>query len=124
MTPADRDVIQIESAEDYLRRVELPIDNTPPLNEENVSDYIKRAQATIGMTKARTANSIAYILLGGVVLSLPVYVVAIAVLPTGHYEQLASVFSKWYDVVAPLAGAVIGGLFGLSVANRRGNGIT
>jgi hypothetical protein len=124
MAAVDRDAIEIEPATDYLRRADFPEDNTRPLNEENTSDYIQRVQATIGVTKARTANVVAYILLGGVVLSLPVYVVAITVLPVGHYEQLATVFGKWYDVVAPLAGAVIGGLFGLTIADRRGNGGT
>jgi hypothetical protein len=121
MAAADRDAIELEPTTEYLRRVELPVD-TRPMNEENTSDYIKRVQATIGVTKARTANVVAYILLGGVVLSLPIYVVALAVLPVGHSEQLATVFAKWYDVVAPLAGAVIGGLFGLSIADKRGNG--
>ena len=84
--------------------------------------YVKRTKATIGLSKAKAANIVAYMLVGGLVSSLLLYVLAVALAPAEASEQIAAVFNKWYDVVAPLAGAVIGALFGMSIANRRDEG--
>jgi hypothetical protein len=34
-------------------------------------------------------------------------------------HDVDAVFGKWYDVVAPLVGAVIGALFGMTIASRQ-----
>jgi hypothetical protein len=114
MAEADGDRLDLESITRYM----IKTDN-PTVGLEHVDSYVKRTKAAIGLSKAKAANVIAYILLGGLVVSLPLYIVALAIMPTGSYEQLALVFGKWYDVVAPLAGAIIGALFGMSLASRR-----
>src|SRR5713101_1879162 len=82
---------------------------------EATDAYVKRAKADVHRSKARSANWVSLILVLGLVLSLPFYVVAIASFPSEptptHIERI---FLKWYDVVSPLVGAVIGALFGLS----------
>ncbi len=86
---------------------------------EATDAYVKRARADVHRSKARAANWVALILVLGLVLSLPFYVVAIASLssePTStHIERI---FLKWYDVVSPLVGAVVGALFGLSFSEK------
>ena len=76
---------------------------------EALDAYIRRAKADVHRSKARAANWVALILVLGLVLSLPFYAVAIASVssePTAtHVERI---FLKWYDVVSPLVGAVVG----------------
>lgn len=114
MAETEGDIFDLESTTTYVRR-----DDSPAVGLEHIDNYVRRTKADIVLSKAKAANIISYILLGGLVLSLPLYIIAIAIMPIEHAPQLASVFGKWYDVVAPLAGAVIGGLFGMSIANRR-----
>jgi hypothetical protein len=81
--------------------------------------YLRRAKADVHRSKARAANRVALILVLGLVLSLPFYIVVIASLPseatTTHLERIVL---RWYDVVSPLVGAVIGALFGLTFSDR------
>jgi hypothetical protein len=109
--------------------MDQPANSNVPQEEANIHGgqvdveptdaYVKRARADVHRSKARAANWVALILVLGLVLSLPFYVVAIASLssePTAtHIERI---FLKWYDVVSPLVGAVIGALFGLSFSER------
>lgn len=81
--------------------------------------YLKRAKADVHRSKARAANSVALILVLGLVLSLPFYVLAIAsVSSEATATHLERIFVKWYDVVSPLVGAVVGALFGLTFSDR------
>jgi hypothetical protein len=88
---------------------------------EPTDAYIRRTKADVHRSKAQAANRVALVLVLGLVLSLPLYIVMIGLFPsevtTAHFER---VFIKWYDVMSPLVGAVIGALFGLSLSDRKG----
>jgi|GEM_PF-3530539 hypothetical protein len=114
MTSADEPRIDIESTDDYVRPAQNGI-----LQLEPVDSYVKRVTANIKLSKAKAANWIGYTLVFGVVSSLYLYVWAVMASERDVSEQLATVFSKWYDVVGPLLGAVIGALFGMSIASRQ-----
>ena len=113
-------MIDIEPVEQYVQPAEHGADG---LRLEPVDSYVKRVKATISLSKARAANLVAYIMVIGVVSALPIYAVLYVILATsGHSDstgELGAVFTKWFDVVGPLLGAVIGALFGLSVAARQ-----
>jgi hypothetical protein len=102
-----------------------PIENSSgdsSVGLEPLDAYVTRSKAQRELVKARTAGRVALILVSGLVLSLPLYVFAMALSLSGidFSDRITTVFTKWYDVMAPLVGAVIGALFGLSIANRRG----
>jgi hypothetical protein len=86
---------------------------------EATNSYLRRARADVHRSKAKAANWVALILVFGLVLSLPFYVIAIGLFTSetgaAHIERI---FLKWYDVVSPLVGAVVGALFGLSLSDR------
>jgi hypothetical protein len=86
---------------------------------EATDAYLRRAKADVHRSKARAANSVALILVLGLIVSLPFYVLALSVFPSevagAHLERI---FMKWYDVVSPLVGAVIGALFGLTFSDK------
>jgi hypothetical protein len=84
---------------------------------ESPDNYLKRVRADKEREKAKVANWVALILVSGLVLSLPFYVFTIW-LVGAESTDVEEIFGKWYDVTAPLVGAVIGALFGLSIANR------
>ena len=109
MAGASGDKLDLEPTDQYVPKTDL----------ESVDAYVKRVKAEIKLKRARAANIVAYILVAGVVLSLPLYVLAEVLVSGGSSEQMSSVFTKWYDVVAPLLGAVLGALFGMSIAGRQ-----
>ena len=110
----DEPLFDLESTDDYVR----PLENGM-LQLEPVDSYVKRVTADIKLSKAKAANWIGYILVLGVVTSLYLYVWAVMNSERDVAEQLERVFFKWYDVVAPLLGAVIGAMFGMSIASRQ-----
>ena len=83
---------------------------------EETDPYLKRVVADMRRSRARTADRVAIILVSAVVLSLPLYVIAVALAGTVDEDDLARIFGKWYDVVSPLLGAAIGALFGIAIA--------
>lgn len=114
MAETGGDHIDLEPTDQYLRKTDVGL-----LGLESIDAYVRRVKARIKLSRARAANVVAYILVGGVVFSLPLYVLAVALVTGDVSEDLATVFTKWYDVVAPLLGAVIGALFGMSIATRQ-----
>ena len=89
--------IDVEPNEHYVQLVEHG-----RLGLEPIDVYVRRVKAEIRLSKARAANTVAYILVGGVVLSLPLFLVAALWVNKDSAEVVANVFEKWYDVVAPL----------------------
>src|SRR5262249_1132250 len=89
---------------------------------EPVDGYVRRVRAEIRLSWVRAANVVAYILVAGVVGSLPLYVLAVGWLGEAWSKDAVPVFTKWYDVVSPLLGAVIGALFGITIATRQRDG--
>jgi hypothetical protein len=86
---------------------------------EATAAYMKRAKADIHRSKAQAANRIALILVLGLVLGFPFYVLAIGIFQSeAAATHLERVFLRMYDVIGPLVGAVIGALFGLSFSER------
>ena len=103
---------QIEKDEEYLSPY-----STNELGLESPDNYLKRVRADKEKEKARVANWVAIILVSGMVLSLPFYIFTVWLVGSDS-PNVNEIFEKWYDVTAPLVGAVIGALFGLSMANR------
>lgn len=114
MSKAGSGKVDLESIDQYLRGPERS-----PVELEPTAGYFRRVRAQINLSKARAANIVAYVLVTGLVASLPLYILAVWIAPTDSSELLSVVFTKWYDVVSPLLGAVIGALFGMSIASRR-----
>jgi hypothetical protein len=86
---------------------------------EATDAYLRQAKADVHRSKARAANWVALILVLGLVLSLPLNVVTMALISgEGTATHLDRVFQRWYDILAPLVGAVVGYLFGLSASER------
>ncbi len=89
-------------------------DSTPDsnitLDLEETTLYLRRVSADITKEKARTANTLAYILVGGLVASLPLHLVALWLLDDAT-EQISDLFERWFAVVGPLAGAAVGGYY-------------
>ena len=91
--------------------------STNALGLESPNNYLKRIRADKEKEKAKVANWVAIILVSGMVLSLPFYVFTVWLIGSDS-TNVNEIFEKWYDVTAPLVGAVIGALFGLSIANK------
>lgn len=86
---------------------------------EATDAYLTQVKAEVHRSKARAANWVALILVLGLVISLPLNVVAMAMIcGEGTATHLDRVFQRWYDILAPLVGAVVGYLFGISVSER------
>jgi hypothetical protein len=86
---------------------------------EATDSYLSQAKAEVHRSKARTANVVATVLVLGLVLSLPLHVLAMASSSTeATVTHLDRAFQRWYDILAPLVGAVIGYLFGLSAFEK------
>jgi hypothetical protein len=115
MAGADTDNADLERANEYLHDADGNL-----VGLEHVDAYVKRVKAKINLSRAQAANVVAYMLVGGFVLSLPLYACSVALMTAEHGDRVATVFTRWYDVIAPLVGAVIGGLFGMSIAGRQG----
>lgn len=84
---------------------------------EPTGTYLQRVDAEIKRSKARTADTVAIILLGALVASLPLSLLAIWLIPE-HADQATNAFDRWYNVVGPLAGAAIGAYFVASSSHR------
>ena len=110
---AGGDHLDLESIDDYLRT-----DGNGTIGLESPDVYLKRVKAAIKLSKARAANIVALVLVIGVVLSLPLHAVTLFLTSPDAYKEVNDVFSKWYDVVVPLLGVVIGAMFGISIASR------
>ncbi len=67
--------------------------------------------ALIQHERAKTANLVALILVAGVVLSLPTFVIAAWIKPDG-IEVTRAIFDKWYAIISPLVGTAIGAYYG------------
>jgi len=80
------------------------------LDVDRVEDYLRQTPALIERRRAWTANLVAILLVVGLLISLPLYMIALMVKPDAGVP-LASVFEKWYAVVSPLAGAAIGAYY-------------
>ena len=115
MAGADADNTDLERTSEYLRDADGSLVGLEP-----VDSYVRRVKAKIHLSRAHAANVVAYLLVGGFVLSLPLYALAVGLMTTEASQRVVTVFTRWYDVVAPLVGAVIGGLFGISIAGRQG----
>ena len=87
-----------------------------PLDLEPIKPYLKRVAADIRRSRARTANRVAMTLVYAIVGSLPLYVVAAAVVGSADVDTLTRIFDKWYSIVSPLVGTAIGTLFGIAIA--------
>lgn len=83
----------------------------------------RRVQQTIEIGRAHTANVLAYMLVGGAVFSLLVYLLTLwIVLSSGGTDNgtetglamdaVHRVFDKWYAIISPLAGAAVGAYYG------------
>lgn len=94
-----------------------PSKAAPEVELEATDRYLKRVVADIRRSRARTADRVAMTLVIAVVGSLPLYVLAIALVGSIDEDDLTRIFGKWYDVVSPLLGAAIGALFGIAIAN-------
>jgi hypothetical protein len=86
---------------------------------EPTDAYLRQVKAEVHRSKARTANWVALILVLGLVISLPLNVLATAwISAESTATHLDRVFQRWYDIFAPLVGAVVGYLFGMSASER------
>lgn len=74
--------------------------------------------ALIAHGKARTANLVAVVLVTGVVLSLPLYLLVVWCGPT-YVQHSGVVFDKWYSIMSPLAGTAIGAYYGARIGEAR-----
>jgi len=89
--------------EDATERFEIDL--------EESDRYLRQVPAQIQHERARTANLVAIVLVFGVVLSLPVYLVAAWIKPD-QIEASRAIFDKWYAIVGPLVGTAIGAYYG------------
>lgn len=89
-----------ESAE----TIQIDLESTEQFYRHDIPALIRR-------DKARTANKLAMVLVVGVVLSLPLYLVSVWLAPDGA-DRFAIVFEKWYAIISPLAGTAIGAYYG------------
>ena len=108
------DPIDKEDTNQYLRRLDNGLVDLEPQ-----TSYLQRAKVAMNMSKTRAANWVAIILVVGLVLSLPLSVFAMLKVDAEQAKLIESVFDRWYDVVAPVLGAVVGALFGISIAGRQ-----
>lgn len=82
-----------------VESIQVDLESTEQFYRHDVSELIRR-------DKARTANLLAMVLVVGVVLSLPLYLASVWLVPAGG-DRLAVVFDKWYSIISPLAGTAI-----------------
>jgi hypothetical protein len=80
------------------------------LDVDKVEGYLTQTPAFIERGRARTANLVALLMVIGLLVSLPLYLLAVFLKPDAA-SALASVFDKWYSIVSPLAGAAIGAYY-------------
>src|SRR5438045_807351 len=78
---------------------------------EQSKTYLRQIPARIQHERARTANSVAIILIAGVVFSLPAYIFAAWMRPD-QIEISRAIFDRWYATIGPLVGTAIGAYYG------------
>jgi hypothetical protein len=82
------------------------------LDLEPSHKYLRHdVHARIQHERAKTANLVAVMLVAGVVLSLPVFLLSAWTKPD-QIELTKGIFDKWYSIVSPLAGTAIGAYYG------------
>ena len=95
-----------------------------PTNDQNIvtvgdledpKSYQQTVEAKIRRSHASTANSIAILLVLGLIFAFPSYAV-IAIYAPAASEKLAAVFEKWLNIISPLIGTAIGAYYGAQVA--------
>lgn len=96
-----------------------------PLDLEGTEPYFRKLHAEIRLGRAKTANRLAYVLIGGVVAALPICVGALLLGawtglsdPAATAQSLESVMGHWYQLVSPLAGTAIGAVFGIAIGRQ------
>ena len=88
------------------------------LQLEETDSYIRRVSARIRWRKARTASVVAVLLVASLVLSMPFYVLLAVFGPATVKLDVEQAFQRWYDVVSPLVGTIIGAMYGLAIAEK------
>src|SRR5437762_376719 len=89
----------------------MPVDSAEfKLDLDPVEGFLSQTPAVIERGRARTANLVAILLVIGLLISLPLYMVALLCKPDAA-QSLTAVFDKWYAVVSPLAGAALGAYY-------------
>jgi len=87
---------------------DVPAHDAPiSLDAEPTAEYMRGVVIEIAREKARTEKWLALILVGALVLSLPVYFVALYAMPEAA-THLVDAMDKWFTVMGPLAGAALG----------------
>jgi len=81
-------------------RIELDLD-------EHIEQYVKRTDAMARLTRVRTENRIAFILILTFVLTLPFYAFVLIFAPSVN-PLLGPILDKWLTILASLAGAAVG----------------
>lgn len=92
---------------------ELDLDDITPR-----SGNVKRLPMKLPYMRALVSHVIAVILVGGLVLSIILYVILVCKYP----EQLKSIetaFEKWYSIMGPFAGLALGAYYGESKNNKQ-----
>jgi hypothetical protein len=98
-------------AEESTERFEMDFEPSERYYRQGIPALIKHA-------RARTANLVALVLVVGLVLSLPAFLVAVLVKPES-LEVTQAIFEKWFSVVGPIVGTAIGAYYG---ARQSGKG--
>jgi hypothetical protein len=96
-----------------------PASESFELDVERVQSFLRQTPAVIERDRARTANLVALLLVSGVLISLPVYMIALLVRPDAA-ASLATVFERWYAIVSPLAGAALGAYYTARAESNQG----
>ena len=90
--------------QESVESIQVDLESTEQFYRHDISELIRH-------DRARTANLLALVLVVGVVLSLPLYLGSVWLVPEGG-DRLAGIFDKWYAIISPLAGTAIGAYYG------------
>jgi hypothetical protein len=83
--------------------------------EPTDASYLRSVHFRILRDREKTANLVALVLVWGVVLSLPVYLMVVLIRPD-QSDKVSPIFDKWYTVISPLVGAAIGAYYGTRIS--------
>lgn len=78
---------------------------------------IKQLPIKLHYMRALVSHIIAGVLVGGLVLSIILYVVLVCVYPEQE-KFIETAFEKWYNIMSPFAGMALGAYYGASKNNR------
>lgn len=120
----DVELISKEALGIYLKRGSTVIDGKDeesPLQLQSVDlepaeSYVKKVRADVTRSKANAAIWVTVILAVGMVVSLPIYLIAILLVENEQNQLVAQVFGEWYRTVSPILAAAVGALLGVSLA--------